>query len=80
MKPTTAKRTHSQKFAAVCRPTVTTDQTHSGVPFLPSADDVAACAYLTYLSQGSLPGQDVRHWLDAEAQLLVDRHLGRAPA
>jgi hypothetical protein len=29
------------------------------------------------VNQGSLPGHDVQHWLEAEAQLLVERSLTR---
>jgi hypothetical protein len=35
----------------------------------PSKDDVARCAYSIYESQGSQPGHEVKHWLEAEAQL-----------
>ena len=32
-------------------------------------------AYFNYVNQGSLPGHDMQHWLDAEAQLLAERNL-----
>jgi hypothetical protein len=35
----------------------------------PLKDDVARRAYSIYESQGSHPGQEVKHWLEAEAQL-----------
>jgi hypothetical protein len=35
----------------------------------PTKDEVARCAYAIYESQGSHPGHEVRHWLEAEAQL-----------
>jgi hypothetical protein len=38
---------------------------------------VAGRAYFTYVNQGSLPGHDVQHWLEAEAQLLTERNLTR---
>lgn len=37
--------------------------------FAPSPDEVARRAYSIYESQGSQPGHEVKHWLEAEAQL-----------
>jgi hypothetical protein len=45
--------------------------------FAPSPDEVARRAYFTYVNQGSQPGHDVRHWLEAESQLLAERDLTR---
>ena len=45
--------------------------------FTPSPDEVARRAYFTYVNEGSRPGHDVQHWLDAEAQLLAERNLTR---
>ena len=45
--------------------------------FAPSADEVARRAYFSYQNEGSLPGRDVQHWLEAEAQLLAERNLTR---
>ena len=36
-------------------------------------DEVAKRAYSIYLSQGRPQGQDVQHWLKAEAQMLKAR-------
>ena len=47
------------------------------VIFTPSPDEVARRAYFSYVNQGSLPGHDVQHWLEAEAQLLAERNLTR---
>jgi DUF2934 family protein len=47
------------------------------VDFAPSQDEVARRAYFTYVNQGSPPGRDVQHWLEAEAQLLAERNLTR---
>ncbi|MGD0351766.1 MAG: DUF2934 domain-containing protein [Verrucomicrobiota bacterium] len=44
---------------------------------MPSPDEVARRAYFSYVNQGSLPGHDVQHWLEAEAQLLAERKLTR---
>lgn len=45
--------------------------------FAPSTDEVARRAYFSYLNEGSPPGRDVQHWLEAEAQLLAERNLTR---
>jgi hypothetical protein len=37
--------------------------------FTASPDEVARRAYSIYESQGSQPGYEVKHWLEAEAQL-----------
>ena len=47
------------------------------VDFASSADEVARRAYFCYVNEGSLPGRDVQHWLEAEAQLLAERNLTR---
>ena len=47
------------------------------IDFAPSPDEVARRAYFNYVNQGSLPGHDVQHWLEAEAQLLAERNLTR---
>jgi len=47
------------------------------VNFVPSPDEVARKAYFSYVNQGSLPGHEVQHWLEAEAQLLAERKLTR---
>jgi hypothetical protein len=45
--------------------------------FVPSPDEVARKAYFTYVNEGSRPGRDVQHWLEAEAQLVAERNLTR---
>lgn len=45
--------------------------------FAPSPDEVARKAYFTYVNQGSLPGHEVQHWLEAEAELIAERNLTR---
>ena len=47
--------------------------THNAIDFVPSPDEVSKKAYFTYLNQGSLPGHEVQHWLDAEAALIAER-------
>ena len=47
------------------------------INFVPSPDEVARRAYFSYVNQGSRPGHDVQHWLEAEAHLLAERNLTR---
>ena len=63
--------------AGASRPTAAADLNPNGIDFAPSTDEVARRAYFTYVNQGSLPGHDVQHWLEAEAQLLAERNLTR---
>jgi hypothetical protein len=49
----------------------------TGIDFTPFPDEVARRAYFSYVSEGSLPGRDVQHWLKAEADLLAERNLTR---
>ena len=39
--------------------------------FKPSPDAVAKKAYFSYLNGGSQPGQEMKHWLEAETQLIA---------
>lgn len=41
----------------------------------PTPEEVAQRAYENYESDGSQHGNDVEHWLAAEAGLLTDRNL-----
>ena len=67
----------NQKLASASRPTAAADLNQNEIDFAPSADEVARRAYFSYVNQGSLPGHDVQHWLEAEAQLLAERNLTR---
>ena len=67
----------NHNIASPVRPTPAADLNQSSKDFVPSPDEVARRAYFTYVNQGSLPGHDVQHWLDAEAQLLAERNLTR---
>jgi hypothetical protein len=53
------------------------DQNQTGSVLSPSTDEVARRAYFSFVNQGSLPGHDVQHWLEAESQLLAERNLTR---
>ena len=77
MKHNKAPHDHRPKPARALLPTVAEDVNQGGVDFAPSADEVARRAYFSYVNQGSLPGHDVQHWLDAEAHLLAERNLTR---
>jgi hypothetical protein len=53
------------------------DLNQNEVNFAPSPDEVARKAYFSYVNEGSLPGHEVQHWLEAEAQLIAERKLTR---
>jgi hypothetical protein len=67
----------NHKPARALLPARATDINQDGTDFAPSADEVARKAYFSYVNQGSLPGHDVQHWLEAEADLLAERNLTR---
>ena len=68
---------HNQKASNLPLPDAIADREQGAIDFVPSPDEVARRAYFTYVNQGSRPGQEVQHWLDAEAQLLAERNLTR---
>ncbi len=68
--------TENQKLGGASRsPIVTAELSKSESEFSPSADEVARKAYYCYVNEGSQPGQDVQHWLKAEAELIAERNL-----
>jgi DUF2934 family protein len=67
----------NQKPAGASGPTAAADINQNETNFAASADEVARRAYFSYVNQGSLPGRDVQHWLEAEAQLIAERNLTR---
>ena len=71
---------HNHTPASTARPTAAADANGDRVGFTPSPDEVARRAYFTFVNQGSLPGHDVQHWLEAEKQLLDERNLTRIHA
>jgi len=77
MKPNRPSHNRNQKPACALRPATTADVNQGGIDFAPSADEVARRAYFSYVNQGSLPGHDLQHWLEAEAHLLAERNLTR---
>ena len=68
----------NHKPAGASRPAAAANLDQGGIDFAPSPDEVARRAYFSYVNQGSLPGHDVQHWLEAEAQLLAERNRTRA--
>jgi hypothetical protein len=66
-----------QMLAGGCRPTAVQELSQSKIDFAPPSDEVASRAYFNYVNQGSQPGHDVQHWLDAETELIAERYLGR---
>jgi hypothetical protein len=71
------KLSQNQKPTSASRPTAAAALNPNEIDFVPSPDEVARRAYFTYVNQGSLPGHDVQHWLEAEAHLLAERNLTR---
>jgi hypothetical protein len=77
MKHNKLSQHQNQILAGAASLTAASDINPSGIDFTPSPDEVARRAYFSYVNQGSLPGQDVQHWLEAEKQLLAERELTR---
>jgi hypothetical protein len=52
-------------------------------PSIPVSDasrsEIARRAYLNYLNEGSLPGREEQHWLEAEAKLHAEIIHGSQP-
>ena len=72
-----SKPSQNHNPASAPRQTAAADLSASARAFVPSPDEVARKAYFTYVNQGSLPGHEVQHWLEAEAQLIAERNLTR---
>ena len=70
------QREQNQKSAGDARSTHA-DAHLNKINFVPPAAEVATRAYFNYVNQGSLPGRDMEHWLEAEAQLLEEHNLTR---
>jgi hypothetical protein len=58
-------------------PSPATNSRQTRMEIEPSRDQVARKAYFIYLSQGSLQGNDVQHWLEAEALVIASRNVSR---
>ena len=68
---------HDRITGSPSQPAATAESDEKQTDFAPSADEVARRAYFSYVNQGSLPGHEVQHWLEAEAQLIAERNLTR---
>ena len=70
---------HHQNQTPVTTLSATSEADLSRTPlaFIPSPDEVARKAYFSYMNEGSRPGRDVQHWLEAEKQLIEERALTR---
>jgi len=77
MKHNKNSQTQIQTPATAPRPASEAKRDINEINFVPSPDEVARRAYFSYENQGSLPGQDVQHWLAAEAELIAERKLTR---
>jgi hypothetical protein len=71
------KLSQNQNPASASPPPAAADPSRNKIDFAPSPDEVARRAYFCYLNEGSRPGREVQHWLEAEAQLLAERNLTR---
>jgi len=69
VKPNSFSLDANQKSAKSKKPTTGADLNQSKTAFPPSPEAVARRAYAIYENQGSQPGHEVKHWLEAEAQL-----------
>ena len=71
------KFSQNQKPAGASVSAAVVNLNQNEIDFAPSPDEVARKAYFSYVNEGSLPGHDVQHWLEAEAELIAERKLTR---
>ncbi len=67
----------NQKAPGTSGPGQAANSKQNEADFTPSPDEVARKAYFTYVNQGSQPGHEVQHWLEAEAELIAERNRTR---
>lgn len=72
-----SKLPQNQKPAGAPLPTAPMSSGQNEINFTPSPDEIARKAYFTFVNQGSKSGQEVQHWLQAEAELIQERNLTR---
>ena len=77
MKHNKFSQNQNQKPAGASVSAAVVDLNQNEIDFAPPPDEVARKAYFSYENQGSLPGHDVQHWLEAEAELIAERKLTR---
>lgn len=78
MKHQKLSQNQNQTPPSPSRPVSTAESNQNQSEFTPSPEEVARRAYFAYENQGSQPGHEVQHWLEAEAQLIAERNLTRA--
>ena len=81
MKSKSITQDQKQKAANTQQSTTVAALNQTKTEFKPSPDAVAKKAYFSYLNGGSQSGQEVKHWLEAEAQLFagIDREMRILP-
>jgi hypothetical protein len=72
MKSKKMSQDQNQKMANTQQSTIVVASNQTNTDFKPSPDAVAKRAYFSYLNEGSIPGHDERHWLEAEAHLVAE--------
>jgi hypothetical protein len=77
MKRNNYSRDSSQKPASAFGNAAAAGINQDELELAPSPDEIARRAYFSYVNEGSPPGRDVQHWLDAEEQLLTERNRTR---
>jgi hypothetical protein len=70
-------RDQNQKPAGASRSATMEGIDQNVIGFAPAPDEVAKRAYFSFVNEGSLPGQDVQHWLAAEAEMIAEHNLTR---
>ena len=71
------KLSQTQTAVLAPRPTSAAGADQNEIDFTPAPDEVARKAYFAYENQGSQPGHEVQHWLQAEADLIAERNQTR---
>ena len=71
MKRQNISQDQKQKTANTQQSTIVAALNQTKTDFKPSPDAVAKKAYFSYLNGGSQPGQEMKHWLEAETQLIA---------
>lgn len=75
MKQKTTPKTTVLNPAKTSKLGAITPQKLNVAPFSPTADQVAARAYLKYENHGAANGRDLNDWLGAEAELIAEHQL-----
>jgi hypothetical protein len=77
MKHNKISQSQNQNPATISRPTAFATSSQGEAEFAPAPDEVARKAYFSYVNQGSPQGNEVQHWLAAEAELIAERNRTR---